>query len=216
MFGTTQESVSKNTFALWLSQQYSSITAFNKSWNLQLSDFEEIVQQTFPEYPSEQAKKDFWKFSEILVAKYVNVPCDEVEKIDPNHLNLGMRYAWMSSDLLYKAGQRFDVFSINGYGNPGPTETKEIARISGKPVMIGEFHFGAHDRGLPATGIQGALNQNERAKAYRYYIEQGLTRPELIGMHYFQWLDQPVFGRFDKRIGARSRLGLSVRRNFGR
>ncbi|MFV0590793.1 MAG: beta-galactosidase [Draconibacterium sp.] len=197
MFATPQSSASKNTFAKWLSQQYSSINDFNKSWNLGLPNFDAVTQMVFDDYPSEKAKEDFWKFSEILVAKYVNVPCDEVEKVDPNHLNLGMRYAWISSDLLYKAGERFDVFSINGYGNPGPPETAEIARISGKPVMIGEFHFGATDRGLPATGIQGALNQAERGKAYRYYIEQGLARPELIGMHYFQWLDQPVFGRFD-------------------
>jgi hypothetical protein len=205
MFATTQPSASKNTFANWLSQQYSSIAEFNQNWNLELPDFESVTQQVFDEYPSEKAKEDFWKFSEILVAKYVNVPCDEVEKVDPNHLNLGMRYAWMSSDLLYKAGERFDVFSINGYGNPGPPETAEIARISGKPVMIGEFHFGATDRGLPATGIQGALSQTDRGKAYRYYIEQGLARPELIGMHYFQWLDQPVFGRFD---GENYNIGL--------
>jgi len=197
MFGTGQSSESKNTFAKWLSKEYSSIRELNKSWNLELTSFEKLTQKIFDDYPSEESKDDFWKFSEILVARYVNIPCDEVEKVDPNHLNLGMRYAWISSDLLYKAGERFDVFSINGYGNPGPPKTTDIAKISGKPVMIGEFHFGATDRGLPATGIQGALNQNERAKAYRYYIEQGLARPELIGMHYFQWLDQPVFGRFD-------------------
>ncbi len=197
MFGTNQPSVSKTTFVNWLSEKYKSIENFNKNWELHLKNFNEITTQIFDDYPSEKAREDFWNFSEILVAKYVNVPCDEVEKVDPNHLNLGMRYAWLSSDLLYKAGERFDVFSINGYGNPGPPETEEIARISGKPVMIGEFHFGATDRGLPATGIQGALNQTERGKAYRYYIEQGLARPELIGMHYFQWLDQPVFGRFD-------------------
>jgi hypothetical protein len=197
MFATAQPSFSKNTFAKWLSQKYPSIQDLNKTWNLELSDFETVAGQIFEEYPSEKAKEDFWKFSEILVAKYVNVPCDEVEKVDPDHLNLGMRYAWMSSDLLYKAGERFDVFSINGYGNPGPPETAEIARISGKPVMIGEFHFGATDCGLPATGIQGALTQADRGKAYRYYVEQGLARPELIGMHYFQWLDQPIFGRFD-------------------
>ncbi len=63
--------------------------------------------------------------------------------------------------------------------------------------MIGEFHFGATDRGLPASGIQGALSQEARGTAYRYYVEQGLARPELIGIHYFQWLDQPVLGRFD-------------------
>ncbi|MDB4584121.1 beta-galactosidase [Draconibacterium sp.] len=205
MFATNQPSQSKNFFAKWLTQQYSSIKDFNTNWNLQLANFEEITEKVFDDYSSKKAKEDFWKFSEILVAKYVNVPCDEVEKVDPNHLNLGMRYAWMSSDLLYKAGERFDVFSINGYGNPGPPLTAEIAKISGKPVMIGEFHFGATDRGLPATGIQGALSQSERAKAYRYYIEQGLARPELIGMHYFQWLDQPIFGRFD---GENYNIGL--------
>lgn len=197
MFATTQPSESKIEFARWLAEKYGSIDEFNKQWNLKLGGFEQFPKQVFEEYPSEIAKADFWKFSEVLVAKYVNVPCDEVEKVDPNHLNLGMRYAWMSSDLLYKAGERFDVFSINGYGNPGPPETAEIAKISGKPVMIGEFHHGATDRGLPATGIQGALTQADRGTAYRYYVEQGLARPELIGMHYFQWLDQPVFGRFD-------------------
>ncbi len=205
MFATNQPSNSKNMFAKWLSLKYSSVEELNKSWNIQLKNFEEITGQVFEEYPSEKAKEDFWKFSEILVAQYVNIPCDEVEKVDPNHLNLGMRYAWMSSDLLYKAGERFDVFSINGYGNPEPPETAEIARISGKPVMIGEFHFGATDCGLPATGIQGALSQADRGKAYRYYVEQGLARPELIGMHYFQWLDQPVFGRFD---GENYNIGL--------
>jgi hypothetical protein len=197
MFATTQQSESKYQFARWISTQYPTIEDFNTNWNLELESFEELTSQIFGEHPSEKAKQDFWRFSEILVKKYVDVPCDEVEKVDPDHLNLGMRYAWISSDLLYKAGDRFDVFSVNGYGNPGPPETEEIARISGKPVMIGEFHFGATDRGLPATGIQGALTQEERGKAYRYYLEQGLARPELIGIHYFQWLDQPVFGRFD-------------------
>jgi hypothetical protein len=197
MFATDQVSESKHVFVKWISAQYTNIKDFNADWNLELTNFEELASQVFEAYPSVKAKDDFWKFSEILVAKYVNVPCDEVEKVDPNHLNLGMRYAWISSDLLYKAGERFDVFSINGYGSPGPPETAGIARISGKPVMIGEFHHGATDRGLPASGIQGVLTQTDRGKAYRYYIEQGLARPELIGMHYFQWLDQPFFGRFD-------------------
>jgi hypothetical protein len=75
--------------------------------------------------------------------------------------------------------------------------TGEIAKISGKPVIIGEFHHGAVDRALPATGIVGVLNQKDRADAFRNYIEQGFARPELIGMHYFQWIDQPWYGRND-------------------
>lgn len=206
MFGTNRQSVSKEMFVTWITSRYNNdIGKLNQAWNQKLASFSDIKQMVFRNYPSDQAKTDFWAFSEILVSNYVNIPCDEVEKISPNHLNLGMRYAWLSSDLLYKAGERFDVFSINGYGNPGPPATEEIARISGKPVMIGEFHFGAVDRGLPATGIQGALSQSERGTAYRYYVEQGFARPEMVGIHYFQWLDQPVFGRFD---GENYNIGL--------
>ena len=38
------------------------------------------------------------------------------------------------------------------------------------PVMIGEFHFGAIDAGLPSTGLKAVPDQHERAKAYRYYL----------------------------------------------
>jgi len=145
-----------------------------------------------------------------MVKRYVDIPCDEVAKVDNNHLNLGMRYAWISSDLLYKAGERFDVFSINGYGYD-PPPTAEIARKSNKPVMIGEFHHGAVDRALPATGITGVINQDERAAAYRNYIEQGFARPELIGMHYFQWVDQPYYGRFD---GENYNIGIVTIQNL--
>jgi hypothetical protein len=63
--------------------------------------------------------------------------------------------------------------------------------------MIGEFHHGATDRALPATGIVGVPGQSDRGAAFRNYIEQGFARPELVGMHYFQWVDQPYTGRGD-------------------
>lgn len=197
MFGTKQKSATKTKFVEWITKKYDEKTdAFNNAWELNIKNFSDLDTMTFKSYSSKIADKDFYQFSEIMVSKYVDVPCDEVHKVDSNHLNLGMRYAWLSSDLLYKAGERFDVFSINGYGIDPPS-TAEISKKSGKPVMIGEFHQGAIDRGLPATGIIGVLNQNERAKAYRNYIEQGFARPELVGMHYFQWVDQPFYGRFD-------------------
>lgn len=197
MFATPTPSQTKNQFAQWLKAKYKNIEAFNLSWKQTVKSFEDIPSLTMKESPSENCWTDCKEFSGILVDTYVKTVCDEVKKVDPNHLNLGLRYAWISSELCYRAGAYFDVFSINGYSFPGPPETAEIFRRSGKPVLIGEYHFGATDRGLPATGIQGAENQQARGEAYRYYLEQGFARPELIGIHYFQWMDQPVFGRFD-------------------
>lgn len=146
---------------------------------------------------AEKARKQLLEFSGIMVDKLVSTVCEEVKKVDPNHLNLGMRYANISSELCYRAGNYFDVFSVNGYTNPAPPPTAEITERSGKPVLIGEFHFGGTDRGLPANGIQGAESQKARGEAYRYYVENGFARPEIIGIHFFQWIDQPVQGRFD-------------------
>jgi len=197
MFATTVMSETKKEFIRWISSKYEdNIKAFNAAWELGIEGFDALAAMTFKDYPSAKADADFYEFTELMVKRYVDIPCDEVEKIDKNHLNLGMRYAWISSDLLYHAGERFDVFSINGYGY-NPPATAEIARRSGKPVMIGEFHHGAVDRALPATGITGVISQEQRAEAYRNYIEQGFARPELVGMHYFQWVDQPYYGRYD-------------------
>jgi len=197
MFAVNTPSETKNEFIRFLEKKYVHIHAFNAAWNLQLTSFGEINGLILKENPSSTCWKDCNEFSGIMVDKYIQVVCSEVKKVDPNHLNLGLRYAWISSELCYRAGTWFDVFSINGYSYPGPPETEEITRRSGKPVLIGEYHFGATDRGLPSTGIQGAENQQARGEAYRYYLEQGFARPEVIGIHYFQWMDQPVFGRFD-------------------
>jgi len=141
-----------------------------------------------------------------MVDEYIKQPSMALKKIDPNHMNLGIRYAWISSDLCYRGGEFFDVFSINSYTDrPDAKTITEIVKRSGKPVMIGEFHHGAIDMGLPSTGIRGVASQIDRGIAYRYYIEQGAVIPGLVGMHFFQLNDQPVLGRFD---GENYNIGL--------
>src|SRR5699024_7434298 len=73
------------------------------------------------------------------------------------------------------------------------------------PVMIGEFHFGALDRGPTATGLEGVQTQSERAKAFRYYCERVAAHPCGVGCHFFQCYDQFVLGRFD---GENYNIGL--------
>jgi len=198
MFATNNVSATKQKMSDWLKNKYNGgIASFNNAWKQNIKDFSEIKSLVMKESLSGECWNDCKEFSGIMVDQYVKQVCDEVKKVDGNHLNLGMRYAAITSELCYRAGNYFDVFSINGYSFPGPPETAEIARRSGKPVLIGEYHFGSIDKGLPATGIQAAQNQQDRGEAYRYYLEQGFSRPELIGIHYFQWMDQPVFGRYD-------------------
>ena len=61
--------------------------------------------------------------------------------------------------------------------------------------MIGEWHYGALDRGPFAFGIMKAENQNGRAGAYRSYMGAALRANRLVGCHWFQYRDEPTTGR---------------------
>lgn len=120
-----------------------------------------------------------------------------VRRHDTNHLNLGIRFGGNPHDDVVKAAHGFDVFSINIYRTaPDPATFDRIYALVPRPILIGEFHIGAPERGL-APGLVQAMNQEERGIAYRYYVEQCAAHPALVGTHWFQWLDQPATGRND-------------------
>ena len=63
--------------------------------------------------------------------------------------------------------------------------------------MIGEFHFGATDRGPFGTGVCQAENQVDRAEKMKTYVRSALGNPQIVGVHWHQFSDQATSGRFD-------------------
>jgi hypothetical protein len=94
------------------------------------------------------------------------------------------------------AARIFDVCSINVYEYEPTKQVERVNRVTGRPVLIGEFHFGVPADGLGA-GLVQTQDQVERAKGYRYYVEQAAALPGFLGAHWFTWRDEPVLGRFD-------------------
>jgi hypothetical protein len=130
-------------------------------------------------------------------ARYLAVINAAVKKADPNHLNLGIRFGGTPPDYVIVLAKDFDVYSLNKYQwEPSPDYLKKIYSLVHKPMLLGEFHIGAPGRGL-APGLVQAMNQKERGVAYRYYVEHAAAHPEVIGTHWFQWIDQPATGRPD-------------------
>ncbi len=145
------------------------------------------------------------EFIDRALERYIQVTSDAVRKYDPNHLNLGMRSGGRPTDAEIRAARAFDVYSVNIYDYDVKADrVRRIADLTGKPILIGEFHFGTPGRGLAASLVQ-VRDQAERGVAYRYYVENAFALPEMIGTHWFQWADQPCTGRFD---GENYNIGL--------
>jgi hypothetical protein len=199
---------SRSRFVRWLKSRYSDVGALNRAWGSALASFAALASKPTgrEQLASAAARADLKEFNRMMIARYVQVPSEQCKRVDPNHLNLGVRYAWLAHEDLLAGADAFDVFSINGYQDGPPADS--IARCSAAanaPVIIGESHTGAIDRGLPAGGLRVVRTQQERAESYRYYAEQAAAIPALVGTHYFQWNDQHVAGRFD---GENYQIGL--------
>ena len=198
--------VSKEVFLTRMKEKYGDVEVLNRAWNTSLASFEEMGRGIYKAASlSAQAEADLKAFSEEMITRYVEIPARALRRVDGNHLNLGMRYAYITDKSLLCGSEYFDVFSINSYQL---TPLEPVNLVSGwldKPVMVGEFHQGALDVGLTAHGIRGVTTQAERGCAYRYYLEQGLTSPYFLGAHYFQLNDQSCLGRFD---GENYQIGL--------
>jgi len=137
--------------------------------------------------------------------KYLEIIVAAVKKHDPNHLNLGMRFAGHAPDEMVKASRVFDVYSLNSYTEaPSREMLDHIYELTGRPLLIGEFHFGTPGRGLSA-GLVQVRDDRERGVAYRYYVENAAAMPALIGAHWFEWSDEPATGRGD---GENYNIGL--------
>lgn len=186
-----------------LKNKYEAIEKLNSVWGTDFADFDELRRGGYR--LSEASKADTQMLSAEMIREFVRVPALALRKSDPNHLNLGMRYAWLSSAALAAGKEYFDVFSFNCYRHDPLPSIERMVEMVQMPVMIGEFHFGATDRGLDATGIQAVANQTDRAKAYRYYMHRCASHPYCLGAHYFQYADQSYLGRFD---GENYQIGM--------
>jgi len=149
--------------------------------------------------------------------RYFSVTTSAIRAADPNHLILGNREVSVLTRLeVYQAAAPYvDVLSINNYTFQPGVDVAAIA-LSGAidpadafaalhaevdlPVLISEFGFRAADSGLPNTWppIYPTLDtQSERAAAAAAYIEQAQQTSWIVGQHWFEWVDEPMDGRFD-------------------
>ena len=193
-----------------LKAKYPDIGKLNAAWGTTHASWNALLDSR--SVPSgKTAREDLAQFNRRLAETYFRICREVLKEAAPNNLYLGCRFDFHfypeeqpGNDWLVRtAGKYCDVISFNLYR----FSARHLVPPKGvdKPVMIGEFHFGALDRGLLHTGLRSVLDQSQRGEIYASYVRGALANPFMVGTHWFQYGDQPLTGRSD---GENYQIGL--------
>jgi hypothetical protein len=197
MLFNTPQCATRRALADRLAKKYGDDRSLSQAWGFETS-LAAVRQGAWTRTLTPPAERDLAEFSAVMVEKYFGALSDSCRRVDPNHLNLGIRYHTIPPEWAVEGMRSFDVFSMNAYTERVPAARMEqVAAMLKMPVMVGEWHFGAHDVGLPASGIGHVPTQEDRGRAYRVYLEDAAAKPWCVGVHYFILYDQSALGRFD-------------------
>lgn len=197
MLFNTPKCYTRLALSKFLRGRYGDEERLSDAWQLGVT-FADLAEGIWDIPLTEPARADLADFSEMMVTRYFGTLSDACRKVDPRHLNLGIRYYTIPPAWAVNGMRTFDVFSMNCYKTRVLTdEMTQIAEMLNMPIVIGEWHFGALDAGLPASGIGHVPTQADRGKAFRVYLEDAAAKPWCVGVHYFTLYDQSAIGRFD-------------------
>jgi len=178
-----------------LKTKYGGIAQLNAAWKSNYGSWNALAEATTPPDP-EQGREDLAAFLGNVAEEYFRQCREAVKEIDPAGLYLGCRFAGWSHGVVFRIAAKYsDVVSVNRY-----SETLTDLRLPDgvdKPVLIGEWHFGALDRGKFHASLRPVADQQARGEAYQRYVASALEHPLVVGTHWHQFGDQATTGRDD-------------------
>ena len=184
----------KKAFLADLRAKYSTIAKLNAAWSTKHKSWDALgASRAAPD--KTKARADLTAFYTRTAETYFRTVRDELKKVAPKQMYLGCRFAWVNNLAARAAAKYCDVVCYNRY-NYGVEDLRIPDNID-KPIVIGEFHFGALDRGMFHTGLRKARNQKHRGELYAAYVRGALRNPLIVGTHWFQYKDQATTGRGD-------------------
>lgn len=174
-----------------LQQNYGDVGKLNAAWKTGFAGWDDLKAPTAPFSPAVEA--DFQRYQKSFATQYFTVVSTELRRLDPHHLYLGCRFANFTPECVQAAAELCDGLSFNIYRQRLDKEWDFLRSIN-KPVIIGEFHVGAPDRGMFNTGLVEAANQTLRAAMVQDYVRSVADHPSFIGCHWFRYDDEPLLG----------------------
>ncbi|MFP3517562.1 beta-galactosidase [Pseudomonas sp. SIMBA_077] len=211
----TTDAPAKRAFLKQLRDKYRNQQGLSKAWGVEIPAWELMEDPGFegplPDAEHPEIEADYAYFQKVFADTYFKTLSDSLKWHAPNHLLLGGRFAVSTPEAVASCAQYCDVLSFNFY-TLQPQDGYDFAKLRelDKPVMITEFNFGSRDRGPFWGGVTEVANEEARGPAYAKFIKQALAEPSIVGVHWFQYLDQPVTGRLlDGENGHFGMVGIT-------
>jgi hypothetical protein len=205
-------SSAKAAFISYLIDTYREPDRLEQAWDVSLTSWDALRRASFAlpraAFDNPAVIADLAAFARRFAEAYFRTVAEALRRHDPDHLYLGSRFAWQTTQAVEACARWCDVVSFNRYRQSIADDPDEWARFHalGKPALIGEFHFGSVDRGLFWEGLIGVGRESERGPAYARYLRAVADNPDFVGAHWFQYLDEPLTGRtFD---GENAHIGF--------
>jgi hypothetical protein len=190
--GSPADQPCRREFVRTLEEKYGSLDALNTAWDAEAETWDEL---RAPDEPNEACAEDLRAFTYTYSLEYFRKVRAAIEKHAPHQLDLGCRFSGYNQESLRACAAVADVVSFNIYRPRVEAERWAFTSELGKPCIIGEFHFGALDRGSLHPGLVEVGDQNERAEMFIDYVRSVLDVPAFVGCHWFQYADEPLTGR---------------------
>ena len=175
-----------------LKGKYQTLEALNAAWSTSAPDWDSL---RVPETVNDACNEDLESFVYAFAHRYFTMVNSVIKREAPHLLYLGCRFASAPKPVVRACADVADVVSYNIYRRSIKPEEFAGEASLGKPILIGEFHFGALDRGMFHTGLVATDNQEERAASYTAYVKSVVDHPAFVGFHWFQYIDEPITGR---------------------
>ncbi|HKI33234.1 MAG TPA: beta-galactosidase [Gemmataceae bacterium] len=187
------EQAAKQVFVADLRTKYGDIAALNTVWGTAHGSWEDLL-QTRQAPDQQKARDDLLAFNTKLAEHYFRTMRQAINETAPHQLYLGCRFSrQVNACAAAAAAKSCDVVSYNLYRRS--LTDFGVHGNADVPLLVGEFSFGALDRGLFHPGFVAAPDQQTRARAYGNYVQTALQHPQFVGTHWFQYQDEPTTGR---------------------
>jgi len=183
-----------------LRARYANVAQLNAAWGSTFASWAALENGhvAIPTSSTDAMIKDFSDFGYLFAQKYFSSVKTALTELNYKGLYLGCRFTATEvvPEVLKAAKESCDVISVNIY-NASPTSVCPELKSLDCPLLISEFAFGATDLGRVGVPLYATQTETARVDAYKRFMAEIQTWPNIVGAHWYRWEDFPATGKLE-------------------